>query len=101
MSDLPAVGDMIVLRTGSDGELVRTSSSGYRGFLRPVAMRRIPASRKWVGPKNPNTVGVVLQHVGGTGTTILRERRIIVLWDGEIFDACGDDFVTISEAEDV
>lgn len=97
MTPLHAVGDMVVLRSGSDGEYVRTSESGYRGFLRTVSGSRISVSRKWVGPRNPDAVGIVVQHLNDRGT--FRARRIIILWEGEILDGCSDDFVSISSAE--
>jgi hypothetical protein len=98
MMDLPVVGDVVLLRTGSTNVQNRMTDAGFRGFLLPIYMPGLETSRprttrRWSGPKDPHSVGLVLEVLEVKGT--LRGKRALILWRGEVLEGRLDDFVPI------
>lgn len=95
--DLPVVGDVVLLRTGSTNVQNRMTDAGFRGFLLPIYMPGLETSRsgwrRWSGPKDPHSVGLVLEVLEVKGS--LRGKRALILWRGEVLEGRLDDFVPI------
>lgn len=83
-------GDLVVLNTdnASVKRNLTPDKNYYVGFYKtivPVSTRPSSGWRRWIGPKNSRTTGIII----GPSTNRPNEKleRVFVLWDGEIVEA--------------